>query len=108
MIGNAFVRLIGVILNNTFAPFIMATVSLFYGTERTSCANIMQNEFSPEQRATMKSIISCLSSIFAAFVLILMGGIADIYGARTAILIAILVKIAVIIGSLIILNKKMV
>lgn len=106
MIGNAFVRLIGVILNNTFAPFIMATVSLFYGTERTSCANIMQNEFSPEQRATMKSIISCLSSIFAAFVLILMGWIADIYGARTAILIAILVKIAVIISSLIILNKK--
>ncbi len=66
----------------------------------------MQNEFSPEQRATMKSIISCLSSIFIAFVLILMGWIADIYGARTAILIAILVKITVIISSLIILNKK--
>lgn len=106
MIGNAFVRLIGVILNNTFAPFIMATVSLFYGTERTSCADIMQHEFSSEQRATMKSIISCLSGIFTAFVLILMGWIADIYGARTAILIAILVKIAVIISSLIILNKK--
>ena len=35
-----------------------------------------------------------------------MGWIADIYGARTAILIAILVKIAVIISALIILNKK--
>ena len=106
MIGNAFVRLLGVILNNAFSPFIMATVSLFYGTEKTSCADIMQQEFSSEQRATMKSIISCLSSIFMAFVLILMGWIADIYGARTAILIAILVKIVVIIASLVILNKK--
>lgn len=108
MIGNAFVRLLGVILNNTFSPFIMATVSLFYGTEKTSCADIMQHEFSSEQRATMKSIISCLSGIFTAFVLILMGWIADIYGARTAILIAILVKIIVIIGSLVILKKKIV
>lgn len=106
MFGNAFVRLVGVTLNNVFSPFIMATVSLFYGTEKTSCADIMQQEFSSEQRATMKSIISCLSGIFMVFALVLMGLIADKYGARTAILTAILVKIGVFICSLIILKKK--
>lgn len=106
MFGNALVRLIGVLLNNVFSPFIMATVSLFYGTERTSCADIMQHEFSSEQRATMKSIISCLSGIFMICALVLMGLIADKYGARTAILMAILVKIGVFICSLIILKKK--
>ena len=106
MVANASVRLLGVILNNAFSPFIMATVSLFYGSEKTSCTDIMQKEFSPDQRATMKSIISCLSSIFMAFALILMGYIADEYGIRTAILSAILIKIGIIIGSLIILKKK--
>ena len=106
MFGNAFVRLVGVTLNNVFSPFIMATVSLFYGSEKTSCADIMQQEFSSEQRATMKSIISCLSGIFMVFALVLMGLIADKYGARTAILTAILVKIGVFICSLIILKKK--
>lgn len=108
MFGNALIRLIGVILNNACSPFIMATVSLFYGTEKTSCADIMQQEFSSDQRATMKSIISCLSSIFMAFVLILMGWIADIYGTRAAILIAILAKIVIVISSLVILKKKIV
>ncbi len=108
MIANASVRLLGVILNNTFSPFIMATVSLFYGSEKTSCTDIMQKEFSPAQRATMKSIISCLSSIFMAFALILMGYIADKYGVRMAILSAILIKVGIIVGSLIILKKKII
>ena len=62
----------------------------------------------------MKIILSKLFNflkfilMFISFALILMGYIADEYGVRTAILSAILIKIGIIVGSLIILKKKMI
>ena len=108
LILNVFVRIWGVVLNNVFTPFIMSTVNLFYGTACTANADIMQQEFSTQQRATMHSIISFLSGILLAMTMILFGYIADIYNPRMAIIIAIVLKLVLCVVSLILLRKMLV
>ncbi len=105
LIGNTLTRLIGVVLNNVYAPFIMAAQNLFHGTGVTSSATILQNEFSPQQRATMKSIVSFGAGIFTAIAMYLLGVIADISTPRLAIAFAVAIKIGVIAVSLLILKK---
>ena len=99
MFGNVFVRGLGVLLSNVFTPFIMSSVNLFYGTARTANADIMQKEFSPNQRATMQSIISFLSGILLAFTIVLFGVLGDLFGPAVAIIIGILVKFLILIIS---------
>ncbi|MBQ9089862.1 MAG: MFS transporter [Alphaproteobacteria bacterium] len=108
LILNVFVRIWGIVLNNVFTPFIMSTVNLFYGTACTANADIMQQEFSTQQRATMHSIISFLSGILLAMTMILFGYIADIYNPRMAIIIAIVLKLVLCVVSLILLRKMLV
>ena len=105
MLGNIFIRALGVALSNVLTPFIMSMVNLFYGTARTANADIMQQEFSPNQRATMHSIISFLSGILLAIVMVFLGYIGDVYGPTTAIIIAIIVKLSIMIVSLCLLKK---
>ncbi|MBO7244727.1 MAG: hypothetical protein J6V53_05555 [Alphaproteobacteria bacterium] len=99
MIGNVFVRGLGVLLSNVFTPFIMSSVNLFYGTARTANADIMQKEFSPNQRATMQSIISFLSGILLAIVMVLFGVLGDLFGPAFAIILGIVVKLLILIVS---------
>lgn len=83
----------------------MATVNLFYGTGQTSASTLLQQEFSPQQRATMKSIISFGQGILMAGVMYLFGVLADISSPRLALFSAVLIKIIVIIASLFILKR---
>ncbi len=105
MFGNIFMRGLGVVLANGLTPFVMATVNLFYGTGRTATADIMQQEFSHHQRATMQSIISFLSGILMAVVMFLFGFIGDMYGPTSVIVTAIIVKLALMIVSLCLFKK---
>ncbi len=105
MIGNIIVRGIGLILNNICTPFIMASVNLFYGPGLTASSAILQNEFSPQQRATMKSIISFGTGLLTAVVMYTFGVLADITSPRMAIILALFVKIVILAASLIILKK---
>ncbi len=106
MILNVLVRVFGVVLNNGITPFIMSAVNLFYGTAKTASSDIMQKEFSPNQRATIQSIISFLSGILMAFSMVFLGFIGDLYGPKTAIIMAIGVKMMVVIVSVFLLHKK--
>ena len=101
----SIIRLIGFIVDNVCTPFIMSTVNLFYGTGRTANSAIMQQEFSPSQRATMQSIISFLSGVLLAVVMVMFGYVADLCGAKIAILIAICVKLLTFVISLLLLKK---
>ncbi len=105
MFGNVFVRVLGVSLSNVLTPFIMSMVNLFYGMGRTANADIMQKEFSPHQRATMQSIISFLSGILLAIVMVVFGFIGDMYGPTIAIILAIAVKGLTMIISLCLIKK---
>ena len=105
MFGNVFVRVLGVVLSTVLTPFIMSMVNLFYGIGRTANADIMQKEFSPHQRATMQSIISFLSGILLAIVMVVFGFIGDVFGPTIAIILAISVKALTMIISLCLIKK---
>lgn len=105
MFLNLVVRVAGIVLDNVITPFVMSAVNLFFGTAKTANADIMQQEFSANQRATMHSIISFLSGILLAMTMVLFGYVGDLYGPKIAILLAIIVKAVVFILSLIVLNK---
>ena len=107
MIGNVFVRVLGVVLNNFLTPFVMSTVNLFFGTARTANADILQQEFSPRQRATMQSIISFLSGILMAAVMVLFGFLGDVFGPETAIILGIIMKILILIVSALCFKKSL-
>ncbi len=106
MAANVVIRTIGICFNNVLTPFVMAAVNLFYGTEKTSSATILQKEFSAAQRATMKSIISFMSGINQAVIMYLFGVLADVSSPRYAIFCAISVKALMLLISLFLARKS--
>ena len=102
---NELLRLVAIILNNTFSPFIMAFRNMCWGVSDTAKTDILQQEFSDNQRATMQSIISLAKGIFGAIIMYLFGVIADVSGPKTAVITAMSVKIMVLIVSFVILRK---
>ena len=105
MIGNAFVRVFGVILDNVFTPFIMSTVNLFYGTAETIRKDVLQHEFSSKQRATMGSIVSFFSNIVMAVLMYVLGYVADVYTPYCAICVVVVIKVLLIVVSIPVLRK---
>ncbi len=99
-------RLIALLLNNAFSPFIMVSRKSLWGISHTAQTDILQQEFSANQRATMQSIIALLRGILAAGMLYLFGLIADIYTPKMAIWIALWVKVAILSMSFFILKRS--
>jgi len=100
------VKVVGVILNNTFSPFIMSFVNFYRCIACTAKADILQQEFSPNQRATMQSIIEVVKGIVAAIVMYLFGVVADISSPKTAIVSIVCIKIVLLISSSLVLKRK--
>lgn len=90
MLGNATIRLVGVLVNTSISPFVIAFGTLFYGSTKTSGATLLQQEFSSEQRATMKSIISLGSSLLTSILMYILGLVADIFSPQISMLSAII------------------
>ena len=103
---NEILKIIGVALNNTIAPFIMSLVNFCWGISTTAKTNILQQEFSPNQRATMQSIIEVFKGIMTAIVMYLFGVLADISGPQMAIVGTITIKILLLLSSSVILKRK--
>ena len=100
------IKVVGVILNNTFAPFIMSFVNFYKCIASTAKADILQQEFSPNQRATMQSIIEVVRGIVAAIVMYFFGVLADISSPKMAIISIVCVKIVLLISSSFALKRK--
>ena len=98
-------RLIALLLDNVFSPFIMVFRKSLWGVSHTAQTDILQREFSADQRATMQSIISLLKGILGAGMLYLFGLIADIYNPKMAIWIALGVKVVILLMSFYILTR---
>ena len=103
---NEILKIIGVVLNNTVAPFIMSLVNFCWGISTTAKTDILQQEFSPNQRATMQSIIEVFKGIMTAIVMYLFGVLADISGPQMAIVGTITIKVLLLLSSSIILKRK--
>ena len=90
---NSTIRLVGLILNNPLTPFLMSVLNLFFGVSETAKTDLLQHEFSKDQRATMASIISLCSSLFSIIFMFAVGFLADFYCVRTALIISVLLRI---------------
>ena len=78
-----FVTQMGAVILNAFAsPLIMLTGSFFFGPGEVASDHLMQKEFTDEQRATMGSIASFITSVFFAIVAVGIGVISDRFGVR--------------------------
>lgn len=94
-LGGVFMYL-PLLLNNIFTPFLYSIANLFYGTKTTATSDLLQTEFSNEQRATMASLISLGSSIIQAVLVVIVGVLADKISARYAIFSFVILKIFVL------------
>ena len=83
----------------------MALRNMCWGVSDTTKTDILQQDFSDNQRATMQSIISLVKGILGALIMYLFGVIADISGPRMAVVTAMCVKIMVLVVSFVILRK---
>lgn len=81
-LGNSLLRLIGLAMNNTIAPFVIAMQNLFYGPAVSSSTTLLQKEYNNSLRATLDSMIGLMNSLFIALGSFLLGVAADFYSAR--------------------------
>ena len=102
---SAILSMIGIILNNFISPFIMSITNLFWGTSLTARTNILQQEFSPNMRATMQSIIEFIKGIAMALIMFVFGILADISSPKIVIVLIILIKALMVILSLTVFKK---
>lgn len=82
--GSFVFNSVGLLLNGVATPFINSATNLFYGFNHTAYNALLQENFSDEQRATMKNIQSLLSSIAGGILLLIFGQIADCFSILTA------------------------
>lgn len=90
---NLCVRTSAVLLNNIYTPFAHMFLNFFYVTASSAQADILQNLFSPESRATDRSVILFLKGIFMAFLTFILGWLADIYNPRIVMILFVLSRI---------------
>lgn len=92
-----FVRFISLVLNNMTTPFIASLVSLFLGNMMTAKSDILQHEFAPQSRATMNSVINMWSCAVSAFMIVLIGYLADLISLRNAMFVFLLFNVLAVI-----------
>ncbi len=69
-------------MNNFFSPLLLMLGAIFFGPGEVASDHLMQSEFTDEQRATMGSVASSVTSIVFAIAAVLMGVVSDAYGLR--------------------------
>lgn len=80
------IALAGTALNSVWSPIIMKTGSFLFGPGEVASDHLMQKEFSDEERATMGSVSTFVTSLVYGAVAILVGIVSDHVSLRAAIL----------------------
>ena len=78
-----------VTLNNAFSPIMFISGAIFFGPGEVASDHLMQKEFTDDERATMGSISSFITSIAFAIVAIAIGLISDRFGLRAGLAVGI-------------------
>lgn len=81
-LGNSLIRLLGLMMNNAIAPFVIAMQNLFYGSAASSSTTLLQKEYNNGLRATLDSMVGLIGSFGVAIVSFLVGLAADFFSAR--------------------------
>lgn len=95
VLGQAF-NLTGLALANVLSPVIMQGPSMLYGLSTTARDHLLQESFTDEQRATLGSIVAIVGSVVFTFAALFIGGVADLYSERVALVTALLIQMVVI------------
>ena len=94
--GNIIVESAGLLLNRIETPFIMAFSYFFCSIAETSKTELLQNEYSSAERATMGSVLSLITAVFQAFFCACIGFLADSFGVRIALGCIVAARLAVV------------
>ncbi len=78
--------LFGLIFPSVLSPALMSTSSLFFGVTTIAEKNLLQKEFTDQQRATMGSLNALGGNLFFAFYAVALGIIADHFGVINALI----------------------
>lgn len=104
--SNTAIRLIGLLLNNPLTPFLMSILNLFFGVSETAKTDLLQHEFSKQQRATMASIISLCSALFSILFMFAIGFLADMFSVWIALMSAVMIRFALGVLFVLLLKKQ--
>lgn len=77
VIFNRLVILIGIIFPSVVSPLLMATSSATFGWTTVATSTLLQQEFSPVERATMGSLNSLFGNLAFGVIAVVLGIIAD-------------------------------
>jgi MFS family permease len=95
-IYSTLASFVALIFPTIASPAIMTTTSLAFGLSMVSRGDLMNRQFTDQQRATMGSLVSLASSIAYAIVAVGIGYIADITSPITAMLLALSSNVLVV------------
>jgi MFS family permease len=88
-VSSTVIKLVAVIFPTTATPFLMAGSNITYGPSSTARGDLLQGEFSEEQRATMGSLVSLAGSLLFSCISLLLGVLADRIGLSLAMVLGI-------------------
>lgn len=94
--GRTIPRLVGLLMNNFWSPFVMMLSNAAFGTSITAIKSVLQKQYSSSQRATMSSIIAMFGNLLFAVLSILIGWLADITSVQTALIIFISFRLIIL------------
>jgi len=92
-LGMAFIRTVGLMLNNSLTPFITSLTNFGYGVGITAQVTLQQKEYNKSLRATMESICELLRGVFITLLGYFFGLLADYTSIQIALWIAVIIQI---------------
>ncbi len=87
VISTRIVNLIALLFPSIVSPALMGASSLTFGVGWVALGSLLQKEFTQAQRATMGSIYTLAGNLAFGVFSVILGVLADWYGARTALII---------------------
>lgn len=104
---NRIINFTALLFPSAFSPALMTTTSLTYGVGSVTERDLLQKEYTSDQRATLGSLTSFFGSLLFAFVALVLGFIADKTTPATALIISnIFMLIPLLLYQKIFVNKK--
>lgn len=103
---STVVGFVALVFPTPISPWLMTTTSLAFGTSMTARGDLMNQEFTDKQRATMGSVVSLAGSVCYALVAVGLGYIADLTSPITAMLVALSSNVFVIYVYWVLFRKK--
>ena len=85
----------GAVINIFISPFIMASSTILYGISTTFENNLLQQQLTDNERATMGSVIALWTAFLNVLIFLAIGFVADIFDVRISVFVIMLARMFV-------------